>query len=77
VAYRYWCGECGFRTPWLTRSDAERRQLDHYAARHPGVEPGGHVEVSRRRRGGRRGCLMASAVLLWGLPLLVVAWCHG
>ncbi|MEU8524816.1 MULTISPECIES: hypothetical protein [Streptomyces] len=71
--YRYWCGECSFKTPWLRASEGERLQLEHYAGRHPGTPPGGQVEV---RRGdpdggcGRQGCLALAAV---ALVLLVVA----
>lgn len=74
MAYRYWCGECGFKTPWLTQSEGEQRQIDHYAARHPGIEPGGQVEVNRKNPGGSGGCLTAVAVVV--LLLLVAASCH-
>ncbi|MEY9878266.1 hypothetical protein ABH931_007793 [Streptacidiphilus sp. MAP12-33] len=73
MAYRYWCGECGFRTPWLSRSQGERKQLDHYAARHPGIEPGGHVEANRKNPDGGVGCLPAMAVVVL-LLLVAAAW---
>ncbi|MCP2164815.1 hypothetical protein [Goodfellowiella coeruleoviolacea] len=64
--YRYWCGECHYRTPWLTESQGAERQIDHYAQRHPGVPPGGRVEVRQADSG--YGCL----ALVGGLFLLLV-----
>lgn len=66
MAYRYWCGECGFKTPWLSQAQGEQQQIEHYARRHPGIPPGGHVEANRRRPNGGHGCLplMVIAVLL-------------
>ncbi|MFJ1754822.1 hypothetical protein [Kitasatospora sp. NPDC088134] len=62
MAHRYWCGECGHRTPWLGAADAERRHLAHYAARHPGTAPGGHVQT--RRTLGGCACLGLTVLLL-------------
>ncbi|MFG3052586.1 hypothetical protein ACGFZP_16735 [Kitasatospora sp. NPDC048239] len=71
MAFRYWCGECGFRTPWLGRSEGERQQIDHYTKWHPGTPPGGDVEVGRSRDAGLGcGCLPLAVI---ALLLLVVA----
>jgi hypothetical protein len=75
VAYRYWCGECGFRTAWLNESQGQERQIEHYARRHPGIDPGGHVEVNRRRPGAARGCAKALGLVV--LLLILAASCHG
>ncbi|GAA2228353.1 hypothetical protein [Kitasatospora sp. NPDC001175] len=74
MAYRYWCGECSFKTPWLTESQGEQQQIEHYAKRHPGVPPGGHVEVDRRNPVGGRGCLQMVAIAL--LLLILAASCR-
>ncbi|MFF2042725.1 hypothetical protein ACFVVX_20065 [Kitasatospora sp. NPDC058170] len=77
MAFRYWCGECGFRTSWLGRSEGERQQIEHYARRHPGTPPGGHVEAGRSRDGGCGcgcGCLPLAVVAL--LLLVLAAACH-
>ncbi|MEU2630093.1 hypothetical protein [Kitasatospora sp. NPDC007106] len=74
MAHRYWCGECSFKTPWLSTAEGERQQIAHYAAKHPGTPPGGQVE---HRRGGSRagrGYLRLAAVAL--VLLAVVAACH-
>ncbi|MFD7033937.1 hypothetical protein ACFWAR_38515 [Streptomyces sp. NPDC059917] len=70
--YRFWCGECGFKTAWGTESVAGRRHEDHYTARHPGLPLGGQVESAAEgpAAGGGLGCAgMAIAVLL----LLIIA----
>ncbi|MFD8596043.1 hypothetical protein ACFV1L_13655 [Kitasatospora sp. NPDC059646] len=72
MAHRYWCDECGHRTPRLDPADAERRHLEHYAAHHPGTAPAGHVETGRRT--GGCACLGLTVLLLL-LPLLAAA-CH-
>ncbi|MFJ8622370.1 hypothetical protein ACIRD3_05935 [Kitasatospora sp. NPDC093550] len=75
MAYRYWCGECGYKTLWLTESDGAKRQIEHYERRHPGIPPGGQVEVNGRTAGGGGGgclALLALGVLL----LLAAASCH-
>ncbi|MFI5980267.1 hypothetical protein ACIBEA_05250 [Streptomyces sp. NPDC051555] len=59
MAKRYWCAECGFKTPWLDGEEGPGRQIEHYARKHPGTSPGGQVETRRRqrtigRRAGRR-----------------------
>jgi hypothetical protein len=64
MAYRYWCGECSFKTTWLPQSEGERRQVEHYAARHPGIPPAGQVEINRKSAGGCGGCLTAVAVVV-------------
>jgi hypothetical protein len=74
MAYRYWCGECGYRTPWLSESQGEELQIEHYIRRHPGVPPGGTVEVNRRNPDGGHGCLVLLGIVL--LLLLVAASCH-
>ncbi|MEV0537099.1 hypothetical protein [Kitasatospora sp. NPDC050463] len=72
MAYRYWCGECGFRTAWLSGSEGDRQQIEHYAKRHPGTPPGGHVEVGRIPD-GCCGCLLVAAIAL--LLLVAAAAC--
>ncbi|MDH6128236.1 hypothetical protein [Kitasatospora sp. GP82] len=74
MAYRYWCGECGFKTPWLSRPQGEQQQIHHYAKRHPGIPPGGHVEINRRKPDRRPGCLHLTTLAL--LLLILAAACH-
>ncbi|MEV6208272.1 hypothetical protein [Kitasatospora sp. NPDC051914] len=69
MAYRYWCGECGFRTAWLGESEGERQQVEHYRRKHPGIPPGGHVEVDRKDPGGGLGCLRLVVVAVVLLAL--------
>lgn len=75
MAYRFWCGECGFKTPWGPESVAERQHMDHYAGRHPGLRLGGQVEAGVRDpgRGGGIGCAGPAVVLV--LFLIVAAAC--
>ncbi|MFC9293752.1 hypothetical protein ACFTWH_06825 [Streptomyces sp. NPDC057011] len=75
MANRYWCGECGFKTPWLEESEGLSRQIEHYARKHPGSSPGGQVETRRRRPVAGRGCLLltTAALVLLGI---VAAWRH-
>ncbi|MEV4612468.1 hypothetical protein AB0K43_07695 [Kitasatospora sp. NPDC049258] len=73
MAYRYWCGECGFRTAWLGESQGEQQQIEHYAKQHPGIPPGGQVETNRKRPDGGGGCLPAAGIILL---LVVAAACH-
>jgi len=61
--YRYWCGECRYRTSWLTESQGAEQQERHYTERHPGLLPGGRVEVDPRKGGGG-GCIAVVGVLL-------------
>ncbi|MEE1782232.1 hypothetical protein PUR71_04720 [Streptomyces sp. SP17BM10] len=74
MAYRYWCGECGYRTPWLAEPRAEEQQIDHYTRRHPGVPPGGTVEVNRKSPQGSSGCAALLGVLV--LLLVLAASCR-
>jgi len=74
MAYRYWCGECSFKTAWLSESQGEQQQLGHYAKQHPGIPPGGHVEVNRKNPGGGIGCFQAMAIAV--LLLILAASCH-
>ncbi|MFE9259223.1 hypothetical protein [Streptomyces sp. NPDC006879] len=73
MAYRYWCGECEFKTTWLNESQTERQQIEHYASKHPGIEPGGHVQINRRDADGV-GCLQILGVLV--LLLILAAACR-
>ncbi|MGW4061528.1 hypothetical protein ACWEGE_24825 [Amycolatopsis sp. NPDC004747] len=73
VNYRYWCGECSYRTPWLTESEGAARQTRHYAQRHARTPPGGRVEV-RAKRGEGGGCVWLVAVLF--LVLLLASTCR-
>ncbi|MFE9045243.1 hypothetical protein ACFYOG_30590 [Streptomyces sp. NPDC007818] len=74
MVYRYWCGECGFKTPWSGESEGLRRHVEHYAGRHPGTPPGGQVEGRGRGRVGARACLQLAAVAL--VLLAVLATCR-
>jgi hypothetical protein len=71
--YRYWCGECHYRTSWLTESEGVEQQLQHYARRHPSVEPGGRVEVRQGSNNGI-GCLTLVGILF--LLLLLAPTCQ-
>ncbi|GAA1030685.1 MULTISPECIES: hypothetical protein [Amycolatopsis] len=71
--YRYWCGECGYRTPWLTRAGSAEQRTRHYAECHPGVPPRGQAERRRSASGGV-GCLVLVGVLL--LIVVAVAVCR-
>ncbi|MFF4325887.1 hypothetical protein [Streptomyces sp. NPDC001591] len=73
MAYRFWCGECGFKTPWGPESVAGRQHMDHYAGRHPGLRLGGQVEAGVRDSVGGIGCAGPAVVLL--LFLIVAAAC--
>ncbi|GJF35152.1 hypothetical protein KNE206_78520 [Kitasatospora sp. NE20-6] len=64
MAYRYRCGECGFKTSWGTESQGEQEQITHYTHRHPGLRPGGTVEANTKNPEGGIGCLGFLAVLL-------------
>jgi len=75
MAYRYWCGECGFKTTWGTESQGEQQQIEHYAHNHPAIAPGGRVETNRKNPGGGSGCLAFIAIAI--LLLLLAASCHG
>ncbi|MFJ5881451.1 hypothetical protein [Kitasatospora cineracea] len=63
MAYRYWCGECDHRTPWLDQPRAAQQLLQHYARHHPAAPPGGRIETTRRTPGTGPGCLAALAAL--------------
>lgn len=75
MVYRFWCGECGFKTPWLAESEGAQRQLDHYNKQHPGILAGGHVETGRRKAQGSRistlACLQVAGML--ALLLMIAA----
>jgi len=72
--YRYWCGECGYRTAWVTESDGAGAQEIHYASKHPGIVPGGRVESNHgRKSGGAAGCLGVLGGLV--LVLVLVSMC--
>jgi hypothetical protein len=72
--HRYWCGECGYHTSWITESEGADRQIEHYARRHPDVEPGGWVEF-RKDRGNGVGCLGIVGILF--LLLLLASTCQS
>ncbi|SFS66249.1 hypothetical protein [Saccharopolyspora flava] len=69
--YRYRCGECPFRTPWTSASQAAERRTRHCARHHPDLPPSGRVE---RRRPPFEGLptLVLVATLLLLLPVLVL-----
>ncbi|MGW2088172.1 hypothetical protein [Streptomyces sp. NPDC001880] len=75
MAYRFWCGECGFKTPWLAESEGAQRQLEHYTKQHPGILAGGHVETNRKSpQGNGLGCLQVAGILV--LLLFIAAACQ-
>lgn len=71
MANRYWCGECGFKTPWLENSEGISRQIEHYARKHPATAPGGQVET-RRCGPGLWARLRRRGFGLFGLPVLAL-----
>jgi hypothetical protein len=71
--YRYWCGECGYRTSWLSESHGAAQQEAHYTRRHPAIISGGRVEVRGKRRDGG-GCLGLVGALF--LVLLLASTCQ-
>ncbi|MEV8456979.1 hypothetical protein AB0467_30125 [Streptomyces sp. NPDC052095] len=74
MAFRFWCGECGFKTAWLAESEGAQRQLEHYAKQHPGIPAGGHVETNRKNPGRKSGCLGTVGILV--LLLILTAACR-
>lgn len=70
MIYRYWCGDCSFKTPWLGESEGLRQQIEHYAGKHPGTPLGGQIESRRRESGGARACLQLAAIALVLLAIL-------
>jgi hypothetical protein len=74
MAYRYRCGECGFKTPWGTESHGEQQQIAHYADRHPGLAPGGQVETNNKNPSGGKGCL--TLIVITVLLLFLASACH-
>ncbi|MEV8100743.1 hypothetical protein [Kitasatospora sp. NPDC085879] len=72
MAYRYWCGECGFKTAWLGESQGEQRLVEHYAKQHPGIRPGGQVESRRKRPDGGSGCALVVGLVVLMLILAAV-----
>jgi hypothetical protein len=73
MAYRYRCGECGYKTSWGTESQGEQQQIAHYANRHPGLPVGGQVEANTKNPSGGSGCL--TFVLIAVLLLLLASSC--
>ncbi|WP_418960472.1 hypothetical protein [Streptomyces tritici] len=73
MAFRYRCGECGFSTRWSTESEAEDLAIAHYADRHPGLLPGGSVEVNRKNPHSP-GCLPVLGVAFF--LFLIIASCQ-
>ncbi|MEU1226086.1 hypothetical protein [Streptomyces sp. NPDC005828] len=75
MAYRNWCGECGFKTAWGTQSQSERQQIDHYRSHHPGIRPGGQVETNQKNPSGSSfGCLPLIGIAM--LVLILAASCR-
>ncbi|GAA1234732.1 hypothetical protein GCM10009665_26140 [Kitasatospora nipponensis] len=78
MKYRYWCGECGFKTPWAGESEGRLAQLRHYERWHGGIAPGGHREVRCRWSDRERACLAVACavVLLVVLVVFITSWRH-
>lgn len=74
MAYRYWCGECSFKTSWGTESQGEEEQLRHYDSRHPGVPVGGQVETNSKNPEGGLGCVPIVGLII--LLLIIAASCQ-
>lgn len=76
MRYRFWCGECGFRTPWGDEAEGRLELLRHCRRWHGGIAVGGHRETARGRAGGRAegrgGRLVAVGVVLLLVVLAVV-----
>lgn len=70
--YRYWCGECYYRTPWLSEAESAEQQVEHYTAQHPGIPADGRVEVRADTKDGG-GCLAFLGLLF--LLLLLASTC--
>lgn len=70
---RCWCGECSYRTPWLTEMSSAWQLAQHYAEQHPDVEPSGRAEFRENKREGA-GCVAALAILF--LLLFLLATCQ-
>ncbi|RAG85806.1 hypothetical protein DN069_09875 [Streptacidiphilus pinicola] len=77
MKYRYWCGECGYKTPWADEPAGRLAQLRHYARWHAGVVPGGHRERRHRWSDVGQGCLVLLCLALLLLAALVLAWLSG
>lgn len=74
MAYRHWCGECSYKTAWLSESQSEDQQIQHYAEQHPGIPPGGSVEVNKSDPSGGLGCLPMLGILV--VLLILAASCQ-
>ncbi|MEK8143423.1 hypothetical protein NKH18_18835 [Streptomyces sp. M10(2022)] len=72
MAYRYWCGDCGFKTSWGPESQGAEQHLKHYASRHP-VSTWGQVEINSRNPRGI-GCAQIAGLII--LLLIIVASCQ-
>lgn len=74
--YRYRCGACRYRTPWLAEPAAADQRDRHYAHSHPGLAPGAGGSLRSRPAHSREGigCLLLVALLL--LLLIVAASWH-
>ncbi|MFF2752048.1 hypothetical protein ACFVVA_41750 [Kitasatospora sp. NPDC058048] len=74
--FRGHCGECGFKTGWTTEATAGQSMLDHYAHKHPNVEPGGAAQIAPGDPEGV-GCLGWVAIVIIGLILLAMCSRNG
>jgi hypothetical protein len=74
MAYRYLCGECGFKTSWGTESQGGQQQIAHYTSHHPGLAPGGQVETNAKNPSGGNGCFAFIAIAI--LLLVLASSCH-
>ena len=72
MACRYWCGECDFRTPWLSRPTGEAELVRHYRKDHVGVPPDGHEELRWSRQALACGCLPAAIAVTALLAFVVL-----
>ncbi|GGY94706.1 hypothetical protein CP967_06965 [Streptomyces nitrosporeus] len=63
MAYRYWCGECRHRSPWLREYEIEQAHTDHYVAEHPRIAPEGRIESNGKNSEGASGYLLVLVVL--------------
>ncbi|MER7013355.1 hypothetical protein ABT324_18210 [Saccharopolyspora sp. NPDC000359] len=70
---RCWCGECSYRTAWLSEEESAEQQARHFAEHHPGVAPSHRVEFRAKKHEGA-GCVVVVALLL--LLLIVLATCQ-
>ncbi len=72
--YRAHCGECGYTSSWLAESHAQDVVVSHYQAKHPGIEPGGAVQI---KKGNPEGIGWGGGCLIIVVLLILLSQCKG